>query len=40
MEGKAGMIITDGGYLLENLPNSLSNEEWNNLVGEFFLRQA
>lgn len=40
MGGKAGLIITDGGYLLEDLPSKLSDEEWDNLVGEFFLRQA
>jgi bidirectional [NiFe] hydrogenase diaphorase subunit len=38
MEGKAGLIITDGGHLLEDLPDKLSEQEWNNLVGEFFLR--
>ncbi len=40
MEGRAGLIITDGGYLLKDLPKSLSNEEWNGRVGEFFLKQA
>jgi glycine cleavage system H lipoate-binding protein/ferredoxin len=40
MQGKAGMVMTDGGYLLEDLPKHLSNEEWNNLINRFFINRT
>jgi glycine cleavage system H lipoate-binding protein/Pyruvate/2-oxoacid:ferredoxin oxidoreductase delta subunit len=37
VEGNQALVVTDSGYVLNDLPKTLSDEQWGNLVNKFFL---